>query len=84
MVLPELLLCIAMDDSVYPPVRLQAVSSTSLSTKNVKDRLRKFLEDFQNRSTPSSSGDSTVTAHLQKLSNALQDKIDRGKTLADA
>lgn len=68
-----------MDESVHPPVRLQVVSSTSASTKNVKGRLHTFLENFQNRSTPSNSGDSTVTAHLQKLSNALQEKIDRRK-----
>lgn len=66
-----------MDDSVQPPVRLQALSSTSLSTKNVKARLDAFSVDFQNRGTK--SGDAAVTVQLQKLSGALQQKLDRRK-----
>jgi hypothetical protein len=69
-----------MDDSVHPPVRLQAISSTTLSTKTVKGRVDDFLVDFQNRSTPAKGGDTTVTAQLQKLSGALQEKLDRRKT----
>ena len=69
-----------MDDSVHPPVRLQAISSTTLSTKTVKGRVDDFLADFQNRSTPAKGGDTTVTAQLQKLSGALQEKLDRRKT----
>lgn len=66
-----------MDESVQPPVRLQVVSSSNISTKNVKGRIEDFLEDLQNRSTPSKGGDSAVTAQLQKLSGALQQKLDR-------
>jgi hypothetical protein len=68
-----------MDDSVRPPVRLQAISSTGLSTKGVKARVDDFLVDLQNRSTPSKGGDTAVTAQLQKLSDALQQKLDRRK-----
>ena len=67
-----------MDDSVRPPVRLQAISSTGLSTKSVKASIDAFMADFQNRSTPV-KGDTTVTAQLQKLSDALQQKLDRRK-----
>jgi hypothetical protein len=68
-----------MDDSVRPPVRLQAISSTGLSTKSVKARVDEFMADFQNRSTPAKGGDTTATAQLQKLSDALQQKLDRRK-----
>lgn len=66
-----------MAESVQPPVRLQALSSTGLSTKNVKNRLDSFVTDFQNRSTK--SGDAAVTVQLQKLSGALQQKMDKRK-----
>lgn len=66
-----------MDDTVQPPVRLQALSSTSLSTKNVKARLDAFSVDFQNRSTK--GGGAAVTVQLQKLGGALQQKLDRRK-----
>jgi len=73
-----------MDESVHPPVRLQAISSTTLSTRSVKTRVDDFLTDFQNRSTPAKGGDTTVTAQLQKLSEALQQKLDRRKTSGGA
>lgn len=76
---PQVHLPRTMDDSVRPPVRLQAISSTGLSTKGVKARVDDFLVDLQNRSTPSKGGDTAVTAQLQKLSDALQQKLDRRK-----
>ena len=69
-----------MDESIHPPVRLQAISSSNLSTKSVKRHIDDFLSDFQNRSTPAKGGDTTVTAQLQKLSGALQQKLDRRQT----
>lgn len=66
-----------MDESAHPPVRLLALSSGNLSTKNAKTRVDAFIADFQNRSTK--SGDATVTVQLQKLSGALQQKLDRRK-----
>ena len=73
-----------MDESVHPPVRLQAVSSTPLSTRNVKARIDNFLADFQNRTTPGKGGDATVTVQLQKLSGALQQKLDRRQAVDNA
>jgi hypothetical protein len=73
-----------MDDSVHPPVRFQAVSSTTLSTRNVKARIDNFLADFQSRTTPGKGGDTTVTVQLQKLSGALQQKLDRRQTVDNA
>jgi hypothetical protein len=73
-----------MDESIHPPVRLQALSSSTLSTKNVKARVDNFLADFQSRSTPGKGGDTTITAQLQKLSGALQLKLDRRKPVDGA
>jgi hypothetical protein len=73
-----------MDEPLQPPVRLQAISSTAISTRSAKARIDGFLADFQNRSTPAKGGDTTVTAQLQKLSRALQQKLDRQKAAQGA
>ncbi|KAH7910249.1 hypothetical protein BJ138DRAFT_132954 [Hygrophoropsis aurantiaca] len=72
-----------MDDIAHSPVRLQAISSTPLSAKSAQSTIDNFLSDFQNRSTPSKGGDTTITAQLQKLSNALKEKRARDRKLQD-
>ncbi|EPQ56103.1 hypothetical protein GLOTRDRAFT_99501 [Gloeophyllum trabeum ATCC 11539] len=57
--------------TAVPPVRIHAVSSTPISTEETQARLDQFLADFQNRSTASKGGDTTVTVQLQKLNEAL-------------
>ncbi|KAF9237140.1 hypothetical protein BU15DRAFT_49139, partial [Melanogaster broomeanus] len=62
-----------------PPVRLQANSSTKLSLKATQTCIDEFLNDFQNRSTPSKGGDTTITAQLEKLSKALKEQRARNR-----
>ncbi|KAH7919446.1 hypothetical protein BV22DRAFT_1075223 [Leucogyrophana mollusca] len=70
-----------MDDIAHPPARLQAISSTPLSSKSAQSTIDDFLSDFQSRSTPSKGGDTTITAQLQKLSKALKEKRTRDRKL---
>jgi hypothetical protein len=66
-----------MDDIAYPPVRLQAISSISISLNNALSRVDDFLNDFQARSTPSKGSDTSITTQLQKLSKALKEECIR-------
>lgn len=72
-----------MNHSIQPPVRLQPISSSDLSTRHAKRRLDAFLADFQNRSTPSKGGDNTVIAQIQKVSEALHEQMARRKVSED-
>lgn len=62
-----------MDAPIYPPVRLQPISSTPLSARKTQKVLETFLDDFQTRSTASQGGNTAVTVQLQKLKDALQE-----------
>jgi hypothetical protein len=66
-----------MDDIAHPPVRLQAASSVSISSRHALARVNNFLDDFQARSTPSKGSDTSITAQLQKLSKALEQECIR-------
>ncbi|KAF9457156.1 hypothetical protein BDZ94DRAFT_265755 [Collybia nuda] len=63
-----------MDSVIHPPMRLQPISSTSISTRNTQKQLEIFLDDFQARTTASQGGNTAVTVQLQKLKDALQEE----------
>jgi hypothetical protein len=73
-----------MDTTVNPPVRLQALSSSSIPKNTALARLDDFLDDFESRGTPSKAADTTVTAQLQKLSLVLHQECARKDRLIDA
>ncbi|EGN96960.1 hypothetical protein SERLA73DRAFT_185219 [Serpula lacrymans var. lacrymans S7.3] len=73
-----------MDESLRPPVRLQAISATTISLKSANASVNDFLADFQSRSTPSKGGDTTITAQLQKLSDALQERRTRDRKMQES
>lgn len=66
-----------MDVPLHPPVRIQTLATTPLSTKNAEKRLEAFIQDFQARSTASQGGNTAVTVQLQKLKDALHDERKR-------
>ncbi|EIW75326.1 hypothetical protein CONPUDRAFT_85546 [Coniophora puteana RWD-64-598 SS2] len=71
-----------MDDTVYPPVRLQPLASRPLSEKHAQASIDAFLDSYYARGMQNGgSADSTVTAQLQKLSAALKDGRAREKAL---
>ncbi|KAF8234438.1 hypothetical protein L208DRAFT_1262033 [Tricholoma matsutake] len=63
-----------MDPSLQPPLRIQPLSSSSISTKHAQRRIGAFLDDFQARSTASQGGNTAVTVQLQKLKDALREE----------
>jgi hypothetical protein len=69
----------AMDAAVNPPVRIHAIKSTEASAKTVQRSIDSFLVDFQSRCTPAKGGNTTITAQLQKLSDALHEERERRK-----
>ena len=70
-----------MDPPLAPPVRIQAISSTPITTKAVRKSVEIFLDDFQSRTTSAQGGNTAVTVQLQKLANALKEerKLKREK-----
>ncbi|KAF5362050.1 hypothetical protein D9756_002091 [Leucocoprinus leucothites] len=70
-----------MDNPLHPPVRIQALASTSLSTKSAEKRIEAFIDDFQARSTASQGSNTAVTVQLQKLKDALRE--ERKKSIED-
>lgn len=71
-----------MDAPLSPPLRIQPISETPLSTRMAQKTTEAFLQDFQSRSTSSQGGNTAVTVQLQKLVNAL--KEERKKSKKDA
>lgn len=63
-----------MDAPLNPPMRLQAHSVRSVSSKATQKRLEAFLDDFQARTTASQAGNTAVTVQLQKLKEALREE----------
>ena len=63
-----------MDKPLIPPLRIQPVSATDISTKATRRRLEAFLYDFQARNTSAQGGNTAVTVQLQKLSYALKEE----------
>ena len=66
-----------MDPPLQPPLRVQQLSSSSISVKHAQRRLEAFLDDFQARSTASQEGNTAVTVQLQKLKDALKEERHR-------
>ncbi|KAM6497455.1 hypothetical protein JOM56_007928 [Amanita muscaria] len=63
-----------MDPPLDPPVRLEVVSRTPLSTKNAIKQLDAFLDDFEARSRASQTTNTAVTVQLRKLKDALKEE----------
>jgi hypothetical protein len=63
-----------MDPPLHPPLRIQPISSSSISVKHAQKRLEAFLDDFQARSSASQGGNTAVTVQLQKLKDALREE----------
>ncbi|KAJ7509587.1 hypothetical protein B0H11DRAFT_1252888 [Mycena galericulata] len=68
-----------MDAPLDPPLRVNALSSKSLTTKSTQKRLNAFLQDFQDRTTAAQSGHTAVTVQVQKLKDALEEERDEIK-----
>ena len=63
-----------MDPPLTPPVRIQPNSSVSITAKSAQKRMESFLDDFQDRTIASQSGNTAVTVQLQKLADALKEE----------
>ncbi|KAJ7509620.1 hypothetical protein B0H11DRAFT_1702758 [Mycena galericulata] len=68
-----------MDAPLDPPLRVNALSSKSLTNKSTQKRLEAFLQDFQDRTTAAQSGHTAVTVQVQKLKDALKEERDEIK-----
>ncbi|KAJ7715652.1 hypothetical protein DFH07DRAFT_361681 [Mycena maculata] len=71
-----------MDAPLHPPLRINAVSSKSLSSKGTQKRLEAFLQDFQDRTTAAQGGQTAVTVQVQKLKDALKEEREELKAIA--
>ncbi|KAJ6614134.1 hypothetical protein B0H10DRAFT_2046147 [Mycena sp. CBHHK59/15] len=68
-----------MDAPLHPPLRINALSSKPLSSKNTQKRLETFLQDFQDRTTAAQGGHTAVTVQVQKLKDALKEEREAMK-----
>ncbi|KAJ7289299.1 hypothetical protein C8J57DRAFT_1277261 [Mycena rebaudengoi] len=71
-----------MDAPLNPPLRINALSTKSLSSKSTQKRLEVFLQDFQDRTTAAQSGHTAVTVQVRKLKDALKEERDAVKAVA--
>ncbi|KAJ7083778.1 hypothetical protein C8R44DRAFT_651899 [Mycena epipterygia] len=71
-----------MDAPLHPPLRINALSSKALTSKNTLKRLEAFLQDFQDRTTAAQSGHTAVTVQVHKLKDALKEEREAIKALA--
>jgi len=73
-----------MDAAVIPPLRIQVTRSEALPPSAARTRLHDFLVDYENRRrTSSNGGDSTISAQLQKLTDALHEEHNVRKIVVD-
>ena len=63
-----------MDAPLRPPLRIDLISTTPLSTKQTIKGLTVFFNDFENRSSMSQAGNTAVTVQLKKLKDALKEE----------
>ncbi|KAI0676094.1 hypothetical protein C8Q78DRAFT_1075031 [Trametes maxima] len=63
-----------MDAALTPPLRIQPVHVQLVSQDAVQHKLDKFLHDFHARSVAKNTGESTTSAQLQKLADALAEE----------
>jgi len=63
-----------MDPPLHPPVRIQPIESTPLSSKAAEKQLDAFIQSFQMRGTASLGGNTAATVQLKKLKQALRDE----------
>ncbi|KDR81030.1 hypothetical protein GALMADRAFT_48401, partial [Galerina marginata CBS 339.88] len=68
-----------MDPPLAPPVRIQALSYSPITTKVAQKDIDAFLEDFQSRSTSATGGNTAVTVQLQNLADALKEERKKKK-----
>ncbi|KAI0640770.1 hypothetical protein C8Q79DRAFT_994772 [Trametes meyenii] len=66
-----------MDAALSPPLRVQPVRVQHVSQDVVQHRLDKFVHDFHARSVAKNTGESTTSAQLQKLADALAEEKPR-------
>ncbi|KAJ6463667.1 hypothetical protein C8R47DRAFT_1057689 [Mycena vitilis] len=71
-----------MDAPLHPPLRVDADSHKSLSSKSTQKRLELFLQDFQDRTTAAQSGQTAVTVQVQKLKDALKEEREAIKAVS--
>lgn len=64
----------SMDPPLIPPLRLQPILSSSITTRSAQKLMESFLDDFQARTTVSHGGNTAVTVQLQKLADALKEE----------
>jgi hypothetical protein len=63
-----------MDPPLNPPVRIQPISATPISTKSTEKKVESFIEDFRTRGTASLGGNAAATVQLKKLKDALHEE----------
>ncbi|KAJ7639641.1 hypothetical protein DFH06DRAFT_1217596 [Mycena polygramma] len=71
-----------MDAPLHPPLRVDADSRKSLSSKSTQKRLEVFLQDFQDRTTAAQSAQTAVTVQVQKLKDALKEEREAIKAVS--
>ncbi|KAJ7648607.1 hypothetical protein DFH06DRAFT_1209182, partial [Mycena polygramma] len=71
-----------MDAPLHPPLRVNAYSRKSLSSKSTQKWLEAFLQDFQDLTTAAQSGQTAVTVQVQKLKDALKEEREAIKAVS--
>lgn len=61
-----------MDNS--PPLRIQAVSRTPVSSKEARKQVDGYLKNLNARTTASQGANTAVTVQLEKLRDALKEE----------
>ncbi|KAI0364707.1 hypothetical protein BV20DRAFT_955644 [Pilatotrama ljubarskyi] len=63
-----------MDAALTPPLRIQPLHVQQISPDAAQKRLDKFLREFHARNVAKHNGESTTSAQLQKLADALSEE----------
>lgn len=66
-----------MDAAVTPPLRILVARAEGISAAAAQSRLHAFLNKYEDRRRlASNGGDSTISAQLEKLTDALNEEAD--------
>ncbi|EIW58158.1 uncharacterized protein TRAVEDRAFT_148218 [Trametes versicolor FP-101664 SS1] len=63
-----------MDAALTPPLRIQPLHIQRVSPEAAQKRVEDFLHKFHARNVAKNSGESTTSAQLQKLADALNEE----------
>ncbi|KAI0766090.1 hypothetical protein BD413DRAFT_481383 [Trametes elegans] len=68
-----------MDAALTPPLRVQPLRVQQLSPDAAQQRLDNFLQTFRARSLAKNAGESTTSAQLHKLADALSEEYGKAR-----